>query len=92
MKAMPFTRSRERAVHGEESARCRSLGVVFPFSSTRELAEQAVSPANPPLGIRGFGPSLAAPRWDFVGQSYPEFANENVMVIPSSNRSRPSIT
>jgi hypothetical protein len=72
--------------HGADYGRvldAGSLGVVFPFSSTRELAEQAVKSCKyPPLGIRGFGPSLAAPRWDFVGQPYPEFANENVMVIP----------
>jgi len=59
-----------------------SLGVCFPFTSTRELAEQAVKSCKyPPLGIRGFGPSLAIPRWDFVGQEYTQFANENVLVI-----------
>ncbi|MFN8008621.1 MAG: aldolase/citrate lyase family protein [Terriglobia bacterium] len=60
-----------------------SLGVMFPFTSTPELAEQAVKSCKyPPLGIRGFGPSLAMPRWDFVGQEYTQFANENVLVIP----------
>ena len=84
MKAMPFTRVPvNEPFMAKRVLDAGSLGVVFPFSSTRELAEQAVKSCKyPPLGIRGFGPSLAAPRWDFVGQSYPEFANENVMVIP----------
>ena len=59
-----------------------SLGVMFPFTSTPELAEQAVKACKyPPLGIRGFGPSLAMPRWDYVGQEYTQFANENVLVV-----------
>lgn len=84
MKAMPFTRVPvNEPFMAKRVLDAGSLGVVFPFSSTRELAEQAVKSCKyPPLGIRGFGPSLAAPRWDFVGQPYPEFANENVMVIP----------
>ncbi len=84
MRAMPFTRVPvNEPWMAKRVLDAGSMGVVFPFSSTRELAEQAVKSCRyPPLGIRGFGPSLAAPRWDFVGQSYPEFANENVMVIP----------
>ncbi len=84
MKAMPFTRVPvNEPWMAKRVLDAGSLGVIFPFSSTRELAEQAVKACRyPPLGIRGFGPSLAAPRWDFVGQSYPQFANENVMVIP----------
>jgi len=84
MKAMPFTRVPvNEPWMAKRVLDAGSLGVVFPFSSTRELAEQAVKSCKyPPLGIRGFGPSLAAPRWDFVGQNYPQFANDNVMVIP----------
>jgi 2-keto-3-deoxy-L-rhamnonate aldolase RhmA len=60
-----------------------ALGVIFPFTSTRELAEQAVQACKyPPLGIRGFGPGLATSRWGITGEAYVMFANENVMVIP----------
>lgn len=59
-----------------------ALGVVFPFTNTRALAEQAVQACKyPPLGIRGFGPALAASRWGLTGAAYARFANENVMVI-----------
>ena len=59
-----------------------SLGVVFPFTSTRELAEQAVASCKyPPLGIRGFGPGLAAIRYGLSGTDYVEFANDNVLVV-----------
>jgi 2-keto-3-deoxy-L-rhamnonate aldolase RhmA len=84
MKAMPFTRVPVNEPWlAKRVLDAGSLGVVFPFTSTRELAEQAVKACKyPPQGIRGFGPSLASPRWDFVGQSYAQFANDNVMVIP----------
>lgn len=60
-----------------------ALGVIFPFTDTRELAEQAVRSCKyPPLGIRGFGPALATSRWGISGEAYVKFANENVMVIP----------
>lgn len=59
-----------------------SLGVIFPFTSTRELAEQAVKSCKyPPLGIRGFGPGMAMSRWNLSGPDYVKFANENVLVI-----------
>ena len=39
-----------------------SLGVVFPFTSTRELAERAVASCRyPPLGVRGLGPPSLSP-------------------------------
>jgi 2-keto-3-deoxy-L-rhamnonate aldolase RhmA len=60
-----------------------ALGIIFPFTNTRELAEQAVRSCKyPPLGIRGFGPALATSRWGLSGEAYVKFANENVMVIP----------
>ncbi len=59
-----------------------SLGVVFPFTSTRELAERAVSACRyPPLGDRGFGPALALSRYGMSGPDYVRFANENVLVV-----------
>jgi 2-keto-3-deoxy-L-rhamnonate aldolase RhmA len=59
-----------------------SLGVVFPFTSTRELAERAVAACRyPPLGVRGFGPALALSRYGMTGTDYVRFANENVLVV-----------
>ena len=59
-----------------------SLGVIFPFTSTKELAEQAVKSCKyPPLGIRGFGPGMATSRWGMSGPDYVKFANENVLVV-----------
>ena len=59
-----------------------SLGVVFPFTSTRELAERAVASCRyPPLGDRGFGPALAMSRFGMSGPDYVKFANENVLVV-----------
>jgi len=58
------------------------IGVIFPFTSTRELAEQAVKSCKyPPQGIRGFGPAMATSRWGLSGTDYVKFANDNVLVI-----------
>jgi 2-keto-3-deoxy-L-rhamnonate aldolase RhmA len=57
------------------------IGVIFPFTSTRALAEQAVKSCKyPPQGIRGFGPAMATSRWGMSGADYVKFANENVLV------------
>jgi len=59
-----------------------SLGVVFPFTSTRDLAERAVASCRyPPLGVRGFGPALALSRHGMGASEYVRFANENVLVV-----------
>jgi len=59
-----------------------SLGVIFPFTSTRELAEQAVKSCKyPPQGIRGYGAAMASSRWGMSGSDYAKFANENVLVV-----------
>jgi 2-keto-3-deoxy-L-rhamnonate aldolase RhmA len=83
LKAMPFTRVPiNEPWLAKRVLDIGSLGIVFPFTSTRELAEQAVKACKyPPLGIRGYGPGLAAPRWGLSGIDYAKFANENVMVI-----------
>jgi 2-keto-3-deoxy-L-rhamnonate aldolase RhmA len=65
LKAMPFIRvpvnehwTAKRALDAG------ALGVIFPFTSTPELARQAVAACKyPPLGRRGAGPSLATFRW-----------------------------
>ena len=59
-----------------------ALGVIFPFTTTRELAEQAVAACRyPPAGVRGFGPGLAAGRYGLTSSEYVAFADENVLVV-----------
>jgi 2-keto-3-deoxy-L-rhamnonate aldolase RhmA len=58
-----------------------ALGVIFPFTSTPELARQAVAACKyPPHGLRGAGPGLASLRWPAPG-GYGDFADRNAMVI-----------
>ena len=59
-----------------------TLGVIFPFTSTPELAKQAVASTKyPPNGIRGFGPGLATARWGMSSGDYVKFADENVLTV-----------
>lgn len=83
LKAMPFTRVPVNEPWlAKRVLDIGSLGVIFPFTSTKELAEQAVKACKyPPLGIRGAGPSMAASRWGMSVPDYVKFANENAMVI-----------
>ena len=80
---MPFTRVPVNELWTAKRALdIGSLGVIFPFTSTRELAEQAVRACKyPPQGGRGFGAGLAASRWGMSGSDYAKFANENVLVV-----------
>jgi 2-keto-3-deoxy-L-rhamnonate aldolase RhmA len=56
-------------------------GVVFPFTSTPELAQQAVAACRyPPLGRRGSSPNLARFCWPDPTR-YLDSADENVAVI-----------
>lgn len=58
-----------------------AFGVIFPFTSTPELARQAVAACHyPPLGRRGSGAVLAKFRWP-GGENYHDSADENVMVV-----------
>lgn len=57
------------------------FGVMFPFTSTPELARQAADACRyPPAGRRGSGAGLAMFGWPEVA-SYHDCADENVMVI-----------
>ncbi len=57
------------------------LGVIFPFTSTPELARQAVAACKyPPEGGRGSGAGLATFRWP-APEGYYDFADRNVMVV-----------
>jgi 2-keto-3-deoxy-L-rhamnonate aldolase RhmA len=56
-------------------------GVVFPFTITPELAQQAAAACRyPPLGRRGSSPNLARFCWPDGGR-YVDSADENVTVI-----------
>ena len=56
-------------------------GVIFPFTSTPELAAQAAAACRyPPLGRRGAGPGLAKFCWP-AADSYHDLADRNVMCI-----------
>ena len=58
-----------------------ALGVIFPFTSTPELAKQAVDACRyPPVGRRGAGPGLASLRWP-APQGYADFADKNALVV-----------
>lgn len=58
-----------------------ALGVIFPFTSSPELAAQAVAACRyPPLGKRGAGHGLASLRWPVPGP-YNDFADKNILVI-----------
>jgi 2-keto-3-deoxy-L-rhamnonate aldolase RhmA len=83
LKAMPFTRVPvNEPWMAKRALDIGSLGVIFPFTSSRELAEQAVKSCKyPPQGIRGYGPTMAASRWGMSGSDYAKFANENVLVV-----------
>ena len=57
-----------------------ACGVIFPFTSTPELARQAAAACRyPPAGCRGSGPGLAMFSWP--EPSYHDSADRNVMVI-----------
>ncbi len=57
------------------------LGVIFPFTSSAQLARQAVAACRyPPRGRRGSGAAMAQFRWNAAGGYY-DFADDNVMVV-----------
>lgn len=81
LKAVPFSRVPVNELWtAKRVLDIGSLGVIFPFTSTAELARQAVAACRyAPEGLRGAGPSLAMLRWPVP--NYPEWANRNVMVV-----------
>jgi 2-keto-3-deoxy-L-rhamnonate aldolase RhmA len=57
-------------------------GVVFPFTSTPELARQAADACRyPPLGKRGSGATLARFCWPETAGNYHDLADENIVVV-----------
>ena len=60
---------------------CGVLGVIFPFTSTPELAQQAAAACRyPPRGQRGSGADLAHFRWP-APEGYYDFADQHVLVV-----------
>jgi 2-keto-3-deoxy-L-rhamnonate aldolase RhmA len=56
-------------------------GVIFPFTSTPELARQAAEACRyPPLGRRGSGAGAAIATWPGTGNYY-ESADSNILVV-----------
>ena len=82
LKAMPFARVPVNEIWtAKRVLDAGVLGVMFPFTSTPELARQAVAACKyPPQGKRGSGAGLAAFRWP-APEGYYDFADQNVMVI-----------
>ncbi len=82
LKAVPFTRVPVNEIWTAKRALDQgSLGVIFPFTSTPELARQAVAACKyPPSGVRGSGPGLASFRWP-APEGYADFADRNVVVV-----------
>ena len=82
LKAIPFIRVPVNELWTAKRALdAGALGVIFPFTSTPELARQAVAACKyPPAGRRGAGPGLATMRWP-APEGYPDFADRNGMVI-----------
>jgi 2-keto-3-deoxy-L-rhamnonate aldolase RhmA len=83
LKAMPFVRVPVNELWTAKRALdAGAIGVIFPFTSTPELARQAAAACKfPPEGKRGAGPGLAAFRWPSPDESYYAFANRNVLVV-----------
>jgi hypothetical protein len=82
LKAVPFIRVPVNELWTAKRALdAGALGVVFPFTSTPELAKQAAdSTKYPPNGRRGSGPGLPSLRWP-APEGYADFADRNVMTI-----------
>lgn len=82
LKAMPFIRVPVNELWTAKRALdMGAIGVIFPFTSTPELAKQAAAATKyPPEGKRGFGPGLATFRWPSP-EGYAAFANRNTMTI-----------
>src|SRR5690606_37220993 len=83
LKAVPFIRVPINELWTAKRALdVGALGVIFPFTSTVELARQAVAACKyGPEGRRGFGPGLASFRWPAPDEGYAQFANRNVTVV-----------
>lgn len=82
LPAMPFIRVPFNEIWlAKRALDIGAMGVIFPFTSTPELAKAAVEACKyPPLGRRGSGPGLATLRWP-APEGYADFADRNAMVV-----------
>jgi len=82
LKAVPFIRVPVNELWTAKRALdAGALGVVFPFTSTPELAKQAAdSTKYTPNGRRGSGPGLPSLRWP-APEGYADFADRNAVTI-----------
>lgn len=82
LKAMPFIRVPVNELWTAKRALdIGAIGVIFPFTSTPELAKQAAASIKYPLeGKRGAGPGLASFRWP-APEGYTAFAQKNAMCV-----------
>jgi len=82
LKAVPFARPPVNELWtAKRVLDAGALGVIFPFTSTPELAQQAVQACRyPPVGKRGSGAALAKIRWS-ESENYFDFADGNVLVV-----------
>lgn len=81
-KALPFARVPVNEIWMAKRVLDAGVsGVIFPFTSTPELARQAVAACRyPPVGRRGSGAGLATMCWP-AKEPYHDSADRNVMVI-----------
>ena len=82
LKAVPFARVPVNELWtAKRVLDAGALGVIFPFTSTPELAQQAAAACKyPPAGRRGSGAGLATFRWP-APEGYYAFADRNVLVV-----------
>lgn len=82
LKAVPFARVPVNEIWtAKRVLDAGAAGVMFPFTSTPELAAQAVAACRyPPAGRRGSGANLARFCWP-EPEAYHDSADRNVMVI-----------
>src|SRR5260370_37505841 len=83
LKALPFARVPVNELWTAKRVLDAGVcGVMFPFTSTPELAAQAAAACRyPPAGRRGSGPVLARFTWPGGSDGYPDSADNNVVVI-----------
>jgi 2-keto-3-deoxy-L-rhamnonate aldolase RhmA len=82
LRAVPFARVPVNEVWTAKRVLDAGVcGVIFPFTSTPELARQAAAACRyPPLGCRGSGPGLAAFSWP-AAEPYHDSADRNVVAV-----------
>src|SRR5229473_3988437 len=83
LKALPFARVPVNEMWTAKRVLDAGVcGVIFPFTSTPELAAQAAAACRyPPAGRRGSGANLARFTWPGGSDGYPDSADKNVVVI-----------